>query len=96
MGGEHRRPPNNRMKNREDELNEITQSTITVSSTGGSMFMLEERDDRFYSNTYRVLREHGYRVHEHLEGTMYVERAPNEHDLERRAEAEKERELGDR
>jgi hypothetical protein len=92
-----REPPNNLMKERVDELNEITQSTITAYSTGGFAFMLVERDDRFYENTYSALADHDYRPYRHIEGTLYVKKdTTTERDLERRAEAEKERELARR
>jgi hypothetical protein len=84
-------PPNKLIKGRLDELNEHTASTVRAWSTGGSVFMLTARDDHFWGNTYQTINDLGYQVQKHLEGTLFIERAPNERDLERRAEAEKER-----
>jgi hypothetical protein len=92
---EPREPPNKLMEERMNELDQTTASTVDVHSTGGFVVMLTARDNQFWSDTDTALREHGYQVQKHLEGTLYVEKAPTERDLERRAEAEKERALAE-
>lgn len=68
-------PPNKRMENRLKELNQITASTVEASYYGGSVFVLEARDNEFWSDTYSALDRHDYEINKNLDGEMYVEKA---------------------
>lgn len=97
MFGDTRDPPNELMANREDTLNQITASTVEAAYHGGGGFILRARDDTFWGDTYEALDDHGFRITKHLGGDMYVEKViTTERDLERRADAEKERTLARR
>jgi hypothetical protein len=71
-----RAPPTTLMQNRLDELTAITVSTVTASSYGGGVFVLQARDNEFLGDTFRSLKGHDFIVQKHLDGDLYVEKYP--------------------
>lgn len=71
-------PPNDIMQSREDELNTITASTVKAAYSGGGVFTLHARDNQFWTDTFRALREHEFSIQKHLDGTLYVKKQPDE------------------
>jgi hypothetical protein len=69
-----RAPPTTLMQNRLDELNQITASPMTAVYHGGGVFVLQARDNEFWGDTFRSLREHDFIVQKHLDGDLYVEK----------------------
>lgn len=75
---ETRSPPNQRMAAQLEELKQITEATVSVEYDGGSLFILEARDNEFWNSVFNDLREHNYQINKHLDGEMYVEKSRDE------------------
>jgi hypothetical protein len=69
-----RDPPNQRMADRENELNQITRNTVHAAYHGGGVFVLTSRDGDFWTDTYRALEEYDYAINKSIDGTLYVEK----------------------
>jgi hypothetical protein len=69
-----REPPNKLLQNRLEELTAITASTVTAHYHGGGVFVLQARDNEFWSDTFRSLREYDFQVQKQLDGELYVEK----------------------
>lgn len=70
--------PNERMENRLDELTRITASTVDADYHGNGVFVLTARDNEFWTDTYRALEEHDYRINKNLDGELHVEKHRDE------------------
>jgi hypothetical protein len=73
-----REPPNKLLQNSLEELNTITASTVTAHYHGGGVFILQARDNEFWSDTFQSLRECDFQGQKQLDGELYVEKQPHD------------------